>query len=82
VANTGPVLDPQEVPTLFEPFQRGRQRSGDGSGLGLAVVRAVTRTHHGTVTATPRPAGGLTVRVELPRRSPADPPPEVGTPAR
>ncbi|MFD5563713.1 sensor histidine kinase [Kitasatospora griseola] len=82
VANTGPVLDPQEVPTLFEPFQRGRQRSGDGSGLGLAVVRAVARTHHGTVTATPRPAGGLTVRVELPRRSPADPPPEAGTPAR
>ncbi|MFB7470575.1 sensor histidine kinase [Kitasatospora sp. NPDC056184] len=82
VANTGPVLDPREVPALFEPFQRGRQRSGDGSGLGLAVVRAVTRTHHGTVTATPRPGGGLTVRVELPGRSRADPPSDAGAPAR
>ncbi|MFJ9948195.1 sensor histidine kinase [Kitasatospora sp. NPDC091207] len=82
VANTGPVLDPQEVPALFEPFQRGRQRGGDGSGLGLAVVRAITRTHHGTVTATPRPGGGLTVRVELPRRGRTVPPPDTSAPAR
>ncbi|MFE2284510.1 ATP-binding protein [Streptomyces sp. NPDC059443] len=68
VANTGPVLDPDEVPVLFEPFQRGPERRGEGSGLGLAVVRAITLTHHGRVTAVPRSGGGLTVRVELPLR--------------
>lgn len=68
VANTGPVLDPDEVPALFEPFQRGPERRGEGSGLGLAVVRAITLTHQGRISAVPRPAGGLTVRVELPLR--------------
>ncbi|MFI6650958.1 sensor histidine kinase [Streptomyces sp. NPDC050529] len=66
VGNTGPVLDPDEIPALFEPFQRGREHRSDGTGLGLAVVRAITLTHHGELTATPRPGGGLTVRVELP----------------
>ncbi|MFE7510431.1 sensor histidine kinase [Streptomyces sp. NPDC057540] len=66
VGNTGPVLDPEEVPALFEPFRRGASHRGGGLGLGLAVVRAITVTHHGEVTATPRPDGGLTVRVELP----------------
>ncbi|MEU5922040.1 HAMP domain-containing sensor histidine kinase [Streptomyces sp. NPDC047141] len=69
VANTGPVLDPEEVPALFEPFRQGTSHRGKGLGLGLAVVRAITVTHQGEVTATPRPDGGLTVRVELPRAS-------------
>ncbi|MCX4970706.1 HAMP domain-containing histidine kinase [Streptomyces sp. NBC_00654] len=66
VGNTGPVVDPDDIPALFEPFQRGREHRSDGTGLGLAVVRAITLTHHGELTATPRPGGGLTVRVELP----------------
>ncbi|MEV5689474.1 HAMP domain-containing sensor histidine kinase [Streptomyces sp. NPDC052164] len=66
VGNTGPVLAQDEIPALFEPFQRGREHRSDGTGLGLAVVRAITLTHHGELTATPRPGGGLTVRVELP----------------
>ncbi|MFE0652673.1 sensor histidine kinase [Streptomyces sp. NPDC059534] len=70
VGNTGPVLEPDEIPVLFEPFQRGREHRGDGSGLGLAVVRAITLTHHGELTAVPRPDGGLTVRVELPAADP------------
>ncbi|MGW6705904.1 sensor histidine kinase [Streptomyces sp. NPDC054956] len=75
VANTGPVVDPAEIPSLFEPFQRGPGRPGKGLGLGLAVVRAITLTHHGKITATPRPGGGLAVRVDLPpeRRQEAPP---------
>ncbi|MGW5399211.1 sensor histidine kinase [Streptomyces sp. NPDC003952] len=73
-ANTGPVLTPAEIPTLFEPFRRGPERRSKGLGLGLAVVRAITLTHHGKVTATPRPGGGLTVRVELPLRPRGRPP--------
>ncbi|MFI8438322.1 sensor histidine kinase [Streptomyces sp. NPDC079020] len=69
VANTGPVLAPDEIPALFEAFHRGPERRGNGSGLGLAVVRTITVTHRGTVSAVPRAGGGLTVRVELPLRS-------------
>lgn len=68
VANTGPVLTPEEVPALFAPFHQGRER-GSGFGLGLAVVQAITATHRGEVVATPRTGGGLTVRVVLPGTS-------------
>ncbi|MEJ2868149.1 HAMP domain-containing sensor histidine kinase [Actinomycetospora sp. OC33-EN08] len=66
VASSGPVLDPARVPDLFEPFRRGADRVGTGSGLGLSIVRAVVRAHGGTVAAEPVEGGGLTVRVLLP----------------
>jgi signal transduction histidine kinase len=69
VANTGPVIHPHEVPGLFEPFRRltDRIRSAEGNGLGLSIVRSIVTAHSGTVTAEPRPGGGLTVTVDLPR---------------
>jgi signal transduction histidine kinase len=69
VTNTGPVVPPYEVETIFEPFRRlgtDRVRSDRGSGLGLSIVRATTTAHGGTVTAAPRSGGGLTVTVRLP----------------
>jgi signal transduction histidine kinase len=68
VANTGPVLSRRDLDVLFEPFQRIQSRTtGDGFGLGLAIVASITAVHHGTVTAEPRPGGGLTVTVTMPR---------------
>ena len=70
VTNTGPVVPPYEVETIFEPFRRlgtDRVRSDRGSGLGLSIVRATATAHGGTVTAEPRAGGGLTVTVRLPR---------------
>lgn len=68
VANTGPVIARQALPGLFEPFQRLQERTtSDGFGLGLAIVASITAAHHGTVTAEPRPAGGLMVTVTMPR---------------
>jgi two-component system, OmpR family, sensor histidine kinase VanS len=69
VENTGDQLTPQLVSTLTEPFQRGtaRLRSDQaGVGLGLAIVRSITQAHDGTLTLTPRAAGGLRVTVLLP----------------
>ncbi|WP_433803528.1 sensor histidine kinase [Actinomycetospora sp. CA-084318] len=66
VSSSGPVLDPARVPDLFEPFRRGADRVGPGSGLGLSIVRAVVRAHGGTVSAEPVDGGGLSVRVGLP----------------
>ena len=68
VENTGEQLTPELVATLVEPFQRGSERThGDhaGVGLGLAIVDSITRAHDGTLSLTPRPAGGLCVRVHL-----------------
>jgi two-component system, OmpR family, sensor histidine kinase VanS len=69
VENTGEKLTPQSVSTLAEPFQRGSKRARTdhaGVGLGLAIVKSITEAHDGTLTLTPRPAGGLCAKVQLP----------------
>ncbi len=69
VENTGDKLTPQTVSTLVEPFQRGTERihsDHTGVGLGLAIVKSITQAHDGTLTLTPRAAGGLCVTVQLP----------------
>jgi two-component system sensor histidine kinase VanS len=73
VENTGEKLTPQLVSTIVEPFQRGTGRIHDGHagvGLGLAIVKSITQAHDGTLTLTPRPAGGLRVTVKLPAAPP------------
>jgi two-component system, OmpR family, sensor histidine kinase VanS len=72
VENTGEKLTPGLVATLTEPFQRGTERihtDGAGVGLGLAIVKSITDAHDGTLTLTPRAAGGIRITVELPLRT-------------
>jgi|HubBroStandDraft_1064217.scaffolds.fasta_scaffold06706_4 signal transduction histidine kinase len=74
VTNTGPLIPPAEVDRLFQPFQRlDRRRANykDGHGLGLSIVRAIAMAHQATITAHPRPEGGLSVSVIFPQ--PASP---------
>jgi two-component system sensor histidine kinase VanS len=69
VENTGEQLTPQLVATLGEPFQRGTNRirtDHAGVGLGLAIAKSITQAHDGTLTLTPRAAGGLRATVQLP----------------
>ncbi|MHB8647787.1 MAG: sensor histidine kinase [Thermomicrobiales bacterium] len=73
VENTGEKLTPQVVSTLVEPFRRGTERirtEHAGVGLGLAIVKSITQAHDGTLTLTPRAAGGLRVTVQLPAAPP------------
>jgi signal transduction histidine kinase len=70
VSNTGPSIPPAEAERLFQPFQRlDRRRAnyGHGHGLGLSIVRAIATAHHATITAHPRPDGGLRVSVVFPQ---------------
>jgi two-component system, OmpR family, sensor histidine kinase VanS len=73
VENSGENLTPQIVATLAEPFLRGTKRirtDHAGVGLGLAIVNSITQAHDGTLTLTPRAAGGLHVTVQLPAAPP------------
>jgi signal transduction histidine kinase len=69
VASSGPVVPPEVVPQLFEPFRRhGTARTARrGAGVGLAVVRSVAAAHGGTVRAEAPPEGGLVITVDFPR---------------
>lgn len=67
VRDNGPGIPESERERVFEPFVSGR--SG-GTGLGLAVVRAIARAHGGEVWAEPGPTDGTRVVVRLPRTEP------------
>ncbi len=77
IANSGPFIPDEAVPSLFEPFRRVQARVGvrDGVGLGLSITRSVATAHHATVTARSQPAGGLDISVVIPRHPVAEPRP-------
>jgi signal transduction histidine kinase len=74
VENGGPLLDPDDVEQLAQPFKRlGAERTGsaDGVGLGLSIVAAIVAAHRGTLDLQAAPRGGLRVHIELPLAGPA-----------
>jgi signal transduction histidine kinase len=75
VTNAGPVIPPEQVDTLFQPFGRleATRLSRDGLGLGLSIVTAVAAAHDADLRARPLPGGGLEVEVHFPR-VPGEPP--------
>jgi len=80
VTDQGPGFRPEFIPVAFERFTRSdhaRNRptavvanGPGGNGLGLAIVRAVMATHHGTAVAENVPAGGARVAIRWPARPP------------
>lgn len=77
VTNRGPAIEPSDLDQIFDPLRRGAAQgddrdTGGGLGLGLYIVREVTRAHGGQVDA--RSIEGQTVfSVRLPRRREAAP---------
>lgn len=66
VQNGGKPIEPEALPTLFEPFRRGDTRR-DGLGLGLYIVSEIVRAHHGSVGVSSTSAEGTTFTVMLPK---------------
>ena len=67
VADTGPGVQGDELPHIFEELYRGMEaRSVEGRGLGLALVKAVVERHGGTITVRSRPGEGSVFTVRLP----------------
>ena len=65
VRDQGTGIDPDDLPRVFDRFYRGRQNV-QGTGLGLALVKAAAEAHGGTVAVTSTPGRGSTFFLRLP----------------
>jgi two-component system, NtrC family, sensor histidine kinase HydH len=65
VEDTGEGIPEEVLPYIFEPFFTTR-RQGDGTGLGLAVVRSIVESHGGTLTVVSHPGAGTKVTAQFP----------------
>jgi signal transduction histidine kinase len=67
VRDTGPGIDPDELPRIFDRFYRGvDQRQFEGSGLGLSIAQWIVQEHSGTISVRSQVGGGSEFLVELP----------------
>jgi len=65
VRDFGEGFDPQALANIFQPFSSGPV-AGQGSDLGLAIVKALMGLHHGDATIESEPGRGTTVRAVFP----------------
>ena len=81
ISDTGPGIQPEHLPHLFERFYRveaARSRDTGGAGLGLAIAYEIARWHGGTLEAQSEPGQGTTFTVCLPTQPPAARPTPLG----
>ena len=71
VVNSGPMIAPEHVGQLLEPFRHGPDErtstESDGHGLGLSIVAAIVDTHQGRLRVSARAEGGLDIEVNFPQ---------------
>ena len=65
VTDTGPGIDPAIINRIFDPYFTTKE-IGKGTGMGLAVVQGIVKSHNGAVVVTNRPGRGATFTVYLP----------------
>lgn len=68
VSDNGRGIEPADVGTIFERFQRGGRRRGEGAGLGLPIVRSIARAHGGEVEVKSTPGEGTQFTIHIPAR--------------
>lgn len=72
VEDQGPGIETALAQHVFDAFQRGdpSRPGASGSGLGLAVVKAIATAHGGQVACHPSPLGGASFEISFPNRAP------------
>ncbi len=64
----GPGIGPEDLPRIWDRLYRAdRSRGEKGLGLGLSLVRAIARAHHGEASVVSEPGKGAAFRLQLPR---------------
>ncbi len=68
VEDSGPGIDKGDLPHIFEKFYRGKKgaKLGKGTGMGLAIARAITLAHGGGIAVESNPEHGSVFRFWVP----------------
>lgn len=68
VNDNGPGIEPRDLPLIFEKFYRGERGATGikGSGMGLAITRAILAAHGGGIEVTSAPGHGTSFRFWVP----------------
>ncbi len=64
VEDTGPGIEPELLPFVFDRFTTSADT--DGTGLGLAIAKRLVEAHGGTIDASSNASGGTTIRCTFP----------------
>jgi signal transduction histidine kinase len=67
VSDQGSGIPKDELPFVFDRFFRGKSTESRGTGIGLALAKAVIETHGGTVSVSSTPGKGSSFLVLLER---------------
>lgn len=58
ISDTGPGMDREDLPHLFERFYRGKHATAQSVGIGLSLARMIITAQNGTIQASNRREGG------------------------
>jgi signal transduction histidine kinase len=68
VTDTGPGVDRDDLPRIFDRFYRAQNVNGTtGTGLGLAIAQWIATQHHGRIEVESRPGHGSRFAIVIPR---------------
>ena len=68
VADTGPGIEPDHLPHVFDRFWKTQGGNRQGAGLGLAIAKGIVEAHGGTIGVRSTPGQGSTFFFTLPMR--------------
>lgn len=65
VCDSGPGIDPEDLPHLFERFYKGKNAGSSSFGIGLALAQSIMSRQNGVIRAENRQGGGSRFRIRF-----------------